>query len=122
MNLAQCIDPEWVQRYFAESSRKRVAKPAPKVERRVPDLPDQPKVAVKPPPIAESIREALRDTTGKGNALTLALIREGMPEVTSLQVSTGVGTLRRIGHVERAGAPGEYRYWLTALGRENLEG
>lgn len=120
MNLAQCIDPEWAQRFFSEAPRKRAKTEAPRIERRL-EI-EQPVLAPaeKPAAIAERIRAALSEATGPGNALMLAEIRESVPELTSLQLSTNVGSLRQLGHVDRAGPAGEYRYWLTAQGRELL--
>jgi hypothetical protein len=123
MNLAQLIDPEFAQRLTASTPArlKRSRAPTREAETKTPGALNPPEEPKKAASIAERIREALLGTT-RTATVSLALLRERLPDLTALQLATNVSSLRSEGDVDRSGELGSYRYWLTEQGRARSEG
>lgn len=132
MNLAQLIDPELVQLWFAlpAEERRRTPLSALRTPLRAHERAAEPPIdrkagrpiRAKGVPLFDLIRMALADAT-PARPFNLSQIREmADPQATSLQIAQGVGRLHQLRELERDGAPGRYGYWLSRTGRMRLGG
>lgn len=118
MNLAQLIDPQWVQEHFPVR-RKPPPDPEPISSRA--GAPSR-AVGGVPKECRTGVCSRIRALLGASkNPLNAGEIQATAPEFTSMQIGTNLGTLIRLGHVVHVGRRGDYRYALTAKGRRRLE-
>lgn len=111
MNLAQFIDPAWVRERFPERVERRERAPQP-VPAPVPE-------AVVPEDVPVRIRKVLEAALVR---LTLAEIREQLPDVPATTVAANITLLVQRKDVDVNGIRRNYRYGLTERGRSRLRG
>lgn len=110
MNLAQLIDPQWVQDRFPE----RVASPRVEIP---PTGGGAHVVRFDYGEIAMRIRKVLAKAS---TPLTNRQISVADGKLTPSDVGVNIAALWRQGEASRAGDRGSYRYLLTAKGRRRL--
>lgn len=119
MNLAQCIDPDWVRARFPEMfPRQPMGGGAPlRVVDHISQKPPEPAPAPGTARIGVARRIRLVLSRSK-QPLTAREIAERDQELGTLQVATAMSQLVSGKQVERTGVWGSYGYVLTKLGRE----
>jgi hypothetical protein len=116
VNLAQFIDPAWVQERFPErvDRRPRAAQQAPM---------SAPSVVSRYDSDAEGVSDRIRKVLHRARVrLTLVELREQLADVPAKVIAGTVAMLVQRKDVDWNGARRNYRYGLTERGRSRVRG